>query len=303
MLGSVDSLTIVCSYPRLQIEDIKELNFTAKRGRFGSLSWFDNGLPGIHEPQLTFYPTWRKIYRLRVDLNIPKLYYGSNILLPNSADIREIFPLVSNNVEVRTGQKFDAFRADTCRIHYAFNRVSEIDEVKRVIAHYAGFDVPRMRKTVINDETVYFQNKSRGMRIYDKNAETIINDPRPELIEQSNRITRFEYFFDELTNIKRFAKRMGFKNSSAGVMLSENSINAAIKEFQTLLKYENLNLTNQNKVGLIYRQTKDIKKAIQLSGFLDAVEYFGKDFYRNREFKMGKTTYYNHLRECQKLGL
>ncbi len=302
MLGSVDSFSIVRSFPKLRLEEIKELNFPKKKSKFGSLTWFDNGMREIHEPSLSFYRTWGKIYRLRVDINIPKLFYGSNILLPNLDDIQEILDLVSNNVKTRTGLKYDAFSADTCRIHYAFNQTSKIDEVRRIIDHYAGFNVPRMLKTVINDESVYFGNKSRGMRIYDKNADIRKKCPVPELIEQSNGITRYEYYFDGLTPVKRFAERLRFNGSEAREMLSEQSINTAISEFMRLLHYDKLNLTNQSKIGLIYQQTKDIKRAIHLSGFLDAVECFGKEFYRNKSFSMSKTTYYRNLRECQKLG-
>ena len=303
MLGSVDSLSLVRSFPKLRFEEIKELNFNKKKSEFGSLTWFDNGMREIHEPSLNFYRTWGKIYRLRVDINIPKLLYGSNIQLPSFPDLQALLELVSNNVKLRTRLKFDAFSADTCRIHYAFNQISEIDEVRRVIAHYASFNVPRMLKNVINDQTVYFENKSRGIRIYDKNAEICKKNPLPNLIEQSTGLTRYEYFLNGLTSVKRFAERLRFNGSVAREMLSEKSINTAIRELKTLLQYDKLNLTNQSKIGLIYQQTKDIKRAIQLSGFLDAVECFGKEFYRNESYRMSKTTYYRNIRECQKLGL
>ena len=177
------------------------------------------------------------------------------------------------------------------------------NEEKRLIAHYANYKVPRMRRTVIDDETVYFQNKSRGIRIYDKQVEIIKNNPLPELIEQSAGITRFEYFLDGLTPVKRFAKRMRFGGCSAREMLSESSINAANAEMKRLLAFDNLNLTNQSTINLIFEKTNDVNKSIRLSGFLEAVKNFGKEFYRNEIYKMSKTTYYRHLRECQKLGL
>lgn len=303
MLGSVDSISLVRSYPNLRPEELKELGFTKKRSESGSWIWFNNGMREIHEPLLTFYRTWARIFRLRVDFNIPNLLFGSNIYLPDFSDIQDSLVLVSNNLKERTLLKFDAFSAQVCRIHYAFNQISDVKDVRRVIAHYASFKVPRMMKEVINDETVYFQNNSRGIRIYDKNAEVRAKNPIPLLIEESKGITRYEYFINELTPVNRFAKRLKFKGASGREMLSKASINTAIGELRTLLRYDQLNISNQNKIKLIYQQTKDIKKAIQLSGFLDAVECFGKDFYRDEEFKMSKSTYCRNVSECQKLGL
>ena len=300
MLGSVDSVSVVSSYPTLRPEEVEEFGFNKKRSKFGSYSWFDNGMSEIHEPQFTFYQTWGKIFRLRIDFNAAKLFYGSNILLPSITDIQDVLVLVSNNVKQRTGLYFDAHSAKICRIHYAFNKMSDIDDVKHIIGYYANYKVPRTKRYVIDDETVYFRNKSRGIRIYDKNAEVCKKNPIPELIEKSEGITRFEYFIDGLKHINRFAKRMKFKSTSAEEMLSESNIMAATNELQALLNSNNLNLGNQDRIGLIFEKTKNLTKSAHLSGFLDAVQSFGKEFCLKQ---MGKSTFYRHLRECQKLGL
>lgn len=257
----------------------------------------------IHEPQLTFYSTWDRVYRLRVDLNIPKLYYGSNINLPNPKDLRDILPLVSNNVKERTGFNFDAFGAEIHRIHYAFNHQSENNNVKSVIDCYKDYKIPRMKTTVINNETVYLQNKSRGIRIYDKQAEVIKEKPLPEFIELAEGITRFEYFIDGGKYVKRFAKRLGFKNHTAQEMMSARSINAATSEMRLLLGFDNLKLAGQSELDILFQKTGDLNTAWDLFSFLESLKNYGNDFYRNSKYKVSKATYYRRLRECRNFGL
>lgn len=76
MLGSVDSTSFVLTYPNLRPEAIVELGFAKKKDSFGSWTWFDNGMREIYEPQLTFYRTWNRMFRLRVDINFAKLFHG-----------------------------------------------------------------------------------------------------------------------------------------------------------------------------------------------------------------------------------
>ncbi len=301
MLASVDSISLVSSFPKLRSEEIAELNFSKKKGKFGSWTWFDNGMPGIYEPQLTFYRTWNSIFRLRLDFNIPKLFYGSNVNLPSIEEIHESLFLVSNNLTERTGLKFDAFKADTCRIHYAFNQIYPVEDVKPVIGFFSRVTIPRMKTKPINGETVYYQNYSRGIRIYDKNAEVLNNNPQPELVEQSLGLIRCEYFINRLTPVKRFAKRLGFNGHTASEMLSERNINIAIEECKSLIGMENLKYMNDSKIEIIFKKTGNLNKAIQLSGFIDALRAFGEKFYKNEIYKMKKSTYYRLLGECHKL--
>jgi hypothetical protein len=303
MLGSIDSTALIHSYPSLRREDLEQLDFVKKRDAFGSWKWINNGMREVNEPQLTFYRTWSRIFRLRVDMNIAKLFRGSNIELPTADEINDGLIFTGNNIKHRTGLRFNAFTAEVRRVHYAFNQIYPDNEVKRVIRYYSDYNLPRMTRTVINDETVYFQNDSRGIRIYDKYAETVKNNPLAELIELAKDMVRFEYFLDESTSVKRFANRMRFGGSLACQMLSESSINAAIAELRKLIGFDNINLSNQSVPSIIFEKTGDINKTIEYSGFLRTLEAFGKDFHLNPKYKISKSTYYRKLKACQELGL
>lgn len=302
MIGSVDSTSFVKSFPKLTNDDIAKLDFFKKRDKFGSWVWFDNGIREVFEPQITFYKTWGGIMRQRVDVNFAKLFHGSNIHLPTLDEIQDGLLLTQNNIYERTGLKYEISRAEMCRVHYALNKRYEFGELKKVIGRYANYRIPRMKRTVIEDETVYFENKSRGIRIYDKNAEILNHNPLPELLLESENIVRFEYFIDGLTNVKRFSKRLGFRDATAQILLSETSIEAAISELKALLSIDSIEIQRKSDLEQIFQATGNINLAIDISGFKDAIKSFGKEFYKDDKYKMSKQTYYRRLGLCQKYG-
>ena len=304
MPPSIDSIGFVHSYRELPPdEELSERRWIKKKGKNDSIKWINNGLKGTNEPRLSLYKTWDGIYRLRADLSIPKLLFGANLQLPDEAEIREALEIISNNIEIRSGLEFDAFSADMCRLDYSVNLEFDPKLVKAVIGRYRNFDVLRLLRHTIGNETVYFKNKSRTIKIYDKHAEVCAKKTSLDVQEQSRGIIRTEYGLLNAVSIKNFAKRLGFQGTSASVMLSQENIHAAHRELCELLKLDSINFSPERKIRLAFEETKDVKKAMQLSSFIDAVECFGEGFYRNKAFKMSKSTYDRNLRECQNLGL
>lgn len=302
MLGSVDSISSVRSFPKLRTEAIRELNFPKKKGKFG-FSWFDNGNRELHEPTLSFYQNFYGIYSLRVDFNFSKFLYHSNIDLLNLNDIEKVLSLVNNNINKRTGLNFDIFSANTCRIHYAFNQKVATTDVQPIIDYYKNFNVPRMQRGNSYDTTAYLENKSRKICVYDKNNHICQVNPTPELIEKSKGIIRYEYRFENITNVRRFAKRSGFNGVSVCEMVSEKSINTAISELQALLHYDKITHTNKSKFDIICEQTKNANKANRLLRFWEELNYYGDRFYTDTSRHTTKSTYYRNLQELRKLGL
>ncbi len=306
MLASIDSIAFVHSYR--QIPSSAELtergDFVEKKGKkIDSLKWISNGLRETNEPRLTIYETWNKIFRLRVDLSVPNLLFGANIQLPNESEIQKALEIVSNNVKQRTGIEFDSFSAEMCRVDYALNLKFNAEQVKSVIARYRHFDVPRLLRSTVGNETVYFRNKSRTIRIYDKFAEVAAKKTNPELRAQSNGLVRAEYSFMNAESIRSLMKRLRFQNTSAGEILSQKCISAAHYELRELLKLDSINFSQDSKINIAFQQTQDIKTAMRLSSFVEAVYCFGEDFHRDDSFNMSKSTYDRNLRDCQTLGL
>lgn len=305
MLTSVDSIALVRSYRHIPSpNELGALGFVAKKNHIReSTKWINNGLKGINEPRIIFYETWDKTNRLRIDLSIPNLLFGANIQLPNQGEIWQALEIISNNVEQRTGLKFDSFSAEMCRVDYALNLDFDVNQVKPVIERYRNFEVSRLLRTTVGNETVYFTNKSRTIRIYDKFAEVSVKKSNSELQALCKGIIRMEYSFTKTTSVKSFATRLGFQNASASEMLSQENIAAAHSELNELLKLDSINFSKDRNVQIAFQRTQDIKTAMRLSGFIDAVNCFGEDLHRDNNFKMSKSTYDRNLRECQILGL
>lgn len=305
MTSSIDSIAIVHSYPRVPPdEDLIALGFSKKRGKkLGSFTWFNNGLRETHEPRISIYETWNKTFRLRVDLSIPNLLFGNNIQLPNENEINEALELVSNNVQQRTGLKFDAFEANTCRVDYAFNRIYKFDQPKAVMARYAHFNIPRLKRNSINYETVYFWNKSRTIKLYDKYAKECKKNLSLEVKEQARGVIRFEYGIINEISVQRFVKRLKFEDTTAKIICSQENIAIATNELKELLMLDSINFKNESKIKTAFQQIKNIKPAMYLVGFAEAINCFGENFYQQKEFKISESTYKRNLRECQKLGL
>lgn len=304
MLPSIDSTGFVRSYrQRPPDEELTKRGWIKKKGKNDSIKWISNGLKDTHEPRLSLYETWEKTYRLRADLSIPKLLYGENVQLPDEADIQEALEIITNNIELRSGLEFDVFSAEMCRLDYSVNLEFDPKMVKAVIGRYRNFDAARLLRHTIGNETVYFENKSRKIKIYDKHAEVCAKKTSLDVQAQSKGIVRAEYGLLNADNIRSFAARLGFQGTSANEMLSQENIHAAHRELSELLKFASINFSPDRKIRLAFEQTKDVKEAMQLSSFIEAVDCFGEGFYRNEAFKMSKSTYDRNLRECQDLGL
>lgn len=306
MLPSIDSTGFIHSYRhRPPDEELTERGWMKgkKKGINDSIKWISNGLKGTHEPRLSLYETWEKTYRLRADLSIPKFLYGANVRLPDEAEIQEALEIITNNIELRSGLKFDAFSANMCRLDYSVNLKFDPKLVKAVIGRYRNFDVVRLLRHTIGNETVYFENKSRKIKIYDKHAEVCAKKMSPDVQAQSQGIVRAEYGLLDADSIRNFAARLGFQGTSANEMLSQENIHTAHRELSELLKFDSINFSPDRKIKIAFEQINDVKRAIQLSGFVEAVDCFGEGFYRNEAFKMSKSTYDRNLRECQDLGL
>jgi len=155
--GSIDTLGMVRNCDRMILpEDLIERGFEKKPGRWpGSSIWFHNGDKAVYEPQITLYQDFHRCWHCRADLSVPRLVFGNNCELPSYEQIREAMYIVSSSFELRSGIPFDAFTAFVCRIDYAINALCEQHLVGALIAYFARFDIARMLRKPIANETAF----------------------------------------------------------------------------------------------------------------------------------------------------
>lgn len=89
--GSVDTLAMVHNCESMLFpQELLDRGFISRPGKLAdSFIWFHNGLRDTHEPRLTFYQTWERIWRLKAEMSIPKLLFGNNVQLPTPGEINE----------------------------------------------------------------------------------------------------------------------------------------------------------------------------------------------------------------------
>jgi hypothetical protein len=302
MFISADTIEFVrdCNLPPTEI--LEELGAVAKPAIFGR-KWVNNGIKGTHEPRITFYPTWRRNYRILVGLELSKIKYGYNVLLLSESEIRETLHLVSTNVEARTTIPFDAFNVELCRIDYAANLYFEPAIARKFIARYYNYSIPNLIRNVTESTTVSFQNDSRTISVYDKAIQMSKKKNVPsEVRREANGLVRLEYGLKDANSVNRFAKRLGFEDSLAKTLLSPESIRCATDEMIELLNIENFEPSDDSRVKIIHNKINDIKKAIQLDGFCSALDEYGEDFYLRDGMDMSRSTYNRLKKECQDIG-
>jgi II/X family phage/plasmid replication protein len=258
----------------------------------------------VYEPRLTYYQTWGMKWMLRVDLSAPRLLNGHNILLLDDKELAEVMELVSNNVTVRSGNKFDALNTRLCRIDYAVNLIHQEMSPKAILAHYSRLELPWLhRKTEGYDETVYFSNNSRALKIYIKPIEVSVKHGEDSpLIEVAKGIVRMELSLPDKTAVDRYARRKHLSDTTAKTMCSRKSINIAVAEMRELLKWEKLDDGRQPRIKTLFERTKDMSLAERLDGFLNSEKAFGKKYYLDKSLGVSKSTYDRHRRECRKIG-
>lgn len=302
MFVSADTIGLVkdCNLPPTKI--LKDLGAVPKRSKYGE-KWVNNGIKGANEPRITIYPTWRRYNRIRVDLELSKLLHGHNVRLLNETEINDVLHLVSRNVENRTTIPFDAFNISMCRIDYAINIHFEPHIAREFLKRYFTYSIPRLLRHIIESQTVYFENNSRTISLYDKHLQMLKKKSvPPEVIKAAEGLIRIEYSLKDEKSVQRFAERLGFKDVLAKTLLSQQSIKTATDEVCELLNVESFEYSDDSRIKRIFDQTGDIKKAIQLSGFLDAIKEFREDFYLSDGMNFSKSTYDRLKKESQELG-
>lgn len=306
MISSVDSISMNCPVRRLPpTEFLIDRLFHRKKGSLpGTFKWINNGMPEVYEPQLTYYQTWERNWRLRVDLSAPRIFNGHNIQLLDDEKLPEVMALVSNNVTLRSGTELDALKTKMCRTDYAVNLINQSMSPKAILAHYSRYKVSWLhRRTEGYDETVYFLNKSRTLKIYIKQIEVAAKHGKDSpLVELAKDIVRIELSLPNQTAVDRFAKRKNLPDTTAKTMCSRESINLAVGEMKDLLKWDNLDDGQQPRIKTLFERTKDMGIAERLDGFLDAEKTFGKNYYLDNSLGVSKSTYDRYRRECQKIG-
>ena len=150
---------------------------------------------GNYSPFLIIINNPNNVSYLWVELSIPRWLFASNLHLPVGRDVREVFDLNSEYVSDYSGIKFDTKLAKVRRVDYTKDHKISQDKVMRALKVYKNFEISKYLTTVMNQSTVYFQNKGKEKNsryaIYSKYLERKDKRGTPDEIEMAKRYHPF----------------------------------------------------------------------------------------------------------------
>jgi len=308
--GSIDTIEIAHNYDWLPSEEeLIERGFKARRGKFyGTKKWSYDVESTDYEPRITIYPVWGgRGGRVRVGASLPKLLYGHNVENIDACGVCDALAILERLVVERLGIPFDVITALVQRIDYAMILCLTVEEARSLFKHFSNYRVSYFtRETKSSEsESIYFRNKSRQIALYDKRGELLHNEPnRIDLHEMAKGVIRVELRYLNEKTIIRYIPKFGIEKHTVAALVTPNQVRKATEEMIRLLRLKQLDLSSAIGIRTIVdRLNGDMKTAITLRGFQEAVKEYGQDFYRDPAHEYSKSTYDRNRRLIQQLGL
>lgn len=294
-----DSIKLKHYFSTLKNLSFKE-NMIPVRSAKGE-TWVLNSKTPENFPNLTMlYQPQSRIWHLSADVSLPKFLFGHNAQMPNQSEINKGLSLITEYVESKTGLEFDAFSARVNRVDY-FRDYDLLTEprVNQILLRLA--EKRLSNKRIINDSTIYYGTESRSKEvcIYSKFRDLMEKYKEPYIREKGKGIIRFESRYKETGTVNYLVKKLKLKDSTAETLLNVNVSNQVMSKVFEDLNFINLltdDSTNLDRLLKVY----STKRAIRLSGFLDAVTLLGDGFYKDEDHKISRSSYYYNVQLCKK---
>lgn len=254
-------------------------------------------------PAITFRFTPDGIMHVSARFSVAKVRFGHNAQLPLEPEALEGLGFASNNIEARTGLEFKWQSATVNEAHFA--RDVQLGEagVYRAVEVLSKLKMAGLRKTLWNDTTICFENKSLRIRIYPKLQEVLAsNAGNAAAVEAARGKLRFEYCLLKKYSIDSHVKRLGMADSTASNLFKESVTDALLSQLFRELGFPEI-LTNDRSSLVTLCEHYPVRKAMKLSGFLEMVRIRGEHFYRDSTIGFSKDSYFYARRQCIRAGV
>lgn len=163
---------------------------------------------------------------LIVSFSIPKFLYGDNVHEITGEDFEELF-LQMNKEIVNAGIFANFETANISRLDFCSNIKTDY-----TFSAYKGLfqfvQTARMKKVEYDGETFYWRNKSRELKVYDKNKDVYAKDG----ISLEYNLMRFEKSLLKKETHKDIKKLIDFKNDEKVISGINNYYNDLLKLFE-----------------------------------------------------------------------
>jgi hypothetical protein len=231
---------------------------------------------------------------LKVETSLPKMFYEDNVSLLRDEDMPAVFDELSNRVSEAFG---DIPHVGEWNIRGRFDAVfgwNAIQQGKNFVPDYLhafkSLELPRhYSQSVDRESTLYWRNKSRVIRMYDKEAES--------KLDKACGILRFEV---QSNRAKAELKRSGVESLKAQDVLTWDNAKVILKSYLSKLGAD-LVVTDEEKAFRTMIGELGYPKARRLLGAIHAHRIFSHD----ELISMGtaRNTLWRDVREVNDIGL
>jgi Phage replication protein CRI len=265
-------------------------------------TWINNPKNKEPFPRLSIFRTPDNLWHHTAEVSLPRLLFGHNARLPNQHETFEGLRMLGKIVEEKSHLPFDPFSAIVSRVDFTKDIQLSKSEIVQIIKRLSVQNLSWAKKRLDEETTLYFKAKAnnRQICIYDKFREVLSRkNAKPEEIKYAEGKLRIEFSLFKPSSINSLVKRLGLPDKTALSLLNEDVSNQVIYEVLESLNFEHL-LVNKKPNFDILRETFSTRKAMNLCGFLEALNLRGETFYKDRSLGFSKDSYYADVRDCRK---
>jgi hypothetical protein len=233
------------------------------------------------KPRLTWSEAPNGMHWLSAAGSLPKFMFGSNTQLFSSEkelqiSLHNLSAFVSDVAQVR----FDAFAANVTRVDYCHDWRLTSELVTEYLWALRRISLGRMKKHLIDNETVELRNKSQTIIFYDKfkerSAMRLTHLCSSDEVLSAEGVLRMEVRFRDNRSCQRHAKRIGAERRSAESLLLGDAAHRTVSR-----AIQRLGLNKPITSGALRYQIlrdycgKDGAKYVRLAGFLTLSDIHG----------------------------
>lgn len=268
----------------------------------GDIRWTRNLQTNESLPRLT----WRRTpigSWLTAEISLPKLLYTNNVRLITDADVAHSLEKISHYISGIIQDEFDAATAIVGRIDYCFNfNVGEAN-IASYISLVASVSVPYMTRSIVEETTAIWKNKSKEITVYGKHAE-VAKQVRKRKATQADcksalGLLRVEVRLKSFYSIGCLVQRYKLPDRKAQNMLS---CRLALQEIASVLRVLGLDRKApviDERFDMLREKYGDTENFRKLVAFLALHDRYGERFWKRGIGNYSPSTIHRYLRDLK----
>lgn len=307
----IDTVNLLALCPMHQRSQMLAIGFSPTCGHTEQsckhlARWKYNFPNSLSAPRITWSEAPDRRQWLSASVSLPKILFGSNVYpLQSDEDISRSLLALSEFVSDCSEVRFDALSAKVSRVDFCHDWQLTPNEVLDYLHTLGRASLPRMRRTLIDDETVQFSNKSHAVVLYDKFQEVISRFSKGfatnEEVSASCGVLRFENRFLKAKACRGLAEKLSLPGRQAKHLLTSSVAFTVMTERMTQLGLDRPIRAGDARLTRLHELYGVGARFFALAGFMAACDQYGGE--NLIALGMARASYYRKRRELQKAGV